>query len=64
VIGDAALARTVVVDDVTEPNPALLHETPPERLPSPLSPKAKKTRRPQRDRAVRNAKLYARCSPA
>jgi hypothetical protein len=25
VIGDAALARTVVVEDVTEPNPALLH---------------------------------------
>jgi hypothetical protein len=25
VIGDAALARTVVVDNVTEPNPALLH---------------------------------------
>jgi hypothetical protein len=25
VVGDAALARTVVVQDVTEPNPALLH---------------------------------------
>ena len=29
-IGDAALARTVVVQNVTEPKPALLHETPPE----------------------------------
>jgi hypothetical protein len=28
VIGDAALARTIVVDNVTEPNPALLHVVP------------------------------------
>jgi len=28
VIGDAALARTVVVQNVTEPKPALLHESP------------------------------------
>jgi hypothetical protein len=28
VIGDAALARTVVVQNVTEPKPALLHELP------------------------------------
>jgi len=28
VIGDTALARTVVVKNVTEPNPALLHELP------------------------------------
>jgi hypothetical protein len=28
VIGDAALARTIVVQNVTEPNPALLHELP------------------------------------
>ena len=27
-IGDAALARTIVVENVTEPNPALLHELP------------------------------------
>jgi hypothetical protein len=27
-VGDAALARTVVVKNVTEPNPALLHELP------------------------------------
>jgi hypothetical protein len=27
-IGDAALTRTVVVQNVTEPNPALLHELP------------------------------------
>jgi hypothetical protein len=26
VIGHAALARAVVVDNVTEPNPALLHQ--------------------------------------
>jgi hypothetical protein len=32
VIGDAALARTVVVQDVTEPKPALLHEKPPKNL--------------------------------
>jgi hypothetical protein len=29
-IGDASLSRTIVVQNVTEPNPALLHETPPE----------------------------------
>jgi hypothetical protein len=34
VIGNAALARTVVVENVTEPNPALLHELPPEPIPS------------------------------
>jgi hypothetical protein len=28
VIGDAALARTIVVQNVTEPKPALLHELP------------------------------------
>jgi hypothetical protein len=28
VIGDAALARTIVVQNVTEPDPALLHELP------------------------------------
>jgi hypothetical protein len=28
VIGNAALARTVVVQNVTEPKPALLHELP------------------------------------
>jgi hypothetical protein len=27
-VGHAALARTVVVENVTEPNPALLHELP------------------------------------
>ena len=27
-IRDAALARTIVVQNVTEPNPALLHELP------------------------------------
>jgi hypothetical protein len=27
-VGDTALARTVVVKNVTEPNPALLHELP------------------------------------
>ena len=27
-IGDAALARTVVVENVTEPKPALLHDSP------------------------------------
>jgi hypothetical protein len=27
-VGDAALARTVVVKNVTEPNPALLHKLP------------------------------------
>jgi hypothetical protein len=31
VIGDTALARTVVVENVTEPKPALLHEPPPGR---------------------------------
>lgn len=30
VVRDAALARTVVVENVTEPKPALLHEIPPE----------------------------------
>jgi hypothetical protein len=33
-IGNAALARTIVVENVTEPNPALLHELPPEPIPS------------------------------
>jgi hypothetical protein len=27
-VGDAALARTVVIENVTEPNPAMLHELP------------------------------------
>jgi ABC-type tungstate transport system substrate-binding protein len=31
VIGDAALAWTVIVQDVTEPKPALLHELPRKR---------------------------------
>jgi hypothetical protein len=31
-IGDAALARTVIVQNVTEPKPALLHGTPPVRF--------------------------------
>src|SRR5204863_7894333 len=29
-VGDAALPRTVVVQNVTKPKPALLHQTPPE----------------------------------
>src|SRR5687768_10274285 len=33
-VGNAALARTVVVQNVTEPKPALLHENPPEPIPS------------------------------
>jgi hypothetical protein len=32
VIGDPALARTIVVENVTEPNPALLHEVPRSRF--------------------------------
>src|SRR5688572_2817718 len=32
VIGNAALARTIVVENVTEPNPALLHELPRSRF--------------------------------
>jgi hypothetical protein len=27
-VGDAALARTIVIENVTEPNPAMLHELP------------------------------------
>jgi len=33
VVRNATLARTVVVQDVTEPKPALLHQTPPEPYP-------------------------------
>jgi hypothetical protein len=33
-IGNTALTRTVVIDNVTEPRPALLHENPPEPIPS------------------------------